>query len=113
MSEAKILSEKPVSFFYVLKELKKTEKEKLGFRAGKTFDYLSKFTRLNEKQYEEVYKNVMDLNLPRVKDIHIIKIVDLWPEDIESLKLVFSSDNLSLKTEQLQQILDVLKKFKK
>ena len=113
MIDAKIISEKPVSFIQVMKELKKTKKEELGFRAKKTFEYLNKFIKLNEKQYEEVYKSISELGLPRLKEEHIIKIIDLWPADKEGLKLLFSTDNLSFKTEQLQQVIDVLKKSKK
>ena len=91
-----------------LEDIKKRDKE-LNERAQKTQDYLNKFVKLKEKEALKLKDEVTNLKIPRLKDKHIIKIIDVVPKDMDSLKLIFSAENITIKQEDLQRILDTIK----
>ena len=51
----------------------------------------------------------MKLNISRLKDKHINKIVDLLPNDVDDLKSILSGENLTLKQEDLTKIVETIK----
>ena len=110
MAEIEVLQETPLTMRELqekLNEVKKRDKE-LGFRVKKTLDYLGVFTE--KKQKDDLKKAVIDLGIPRLKDRHVVKIVDVNPRDIESLKTLIVGENLTLKQEDLKRILECLTK---
>ena len=112
MSEIELIEERPVTLTEMktkLEEIEKRDKE-LNFRANKTKDYLSTLDLLNRKKVEDLTKKINDLNIPRLKDRHIVKIVDIMPKDLDSLKIIISGENITLKEEDLKKILEVIKK---
>ena len=90
-----------------LSEVKKRDKE-LGFRAKKTAEYLGLFTE--KKQKEDLKKAVSELGIQRLKERHLVKIVDVNPQDVESLKTLFVGENLTLKQEDLKRIIECITK---
>lgn len=109
MSEFEVLEEAPVSLA-VLKDRLQTMKadEELTFRAEKTSSYLEGFPILSIKEAESLSQKIMELNVPRLKDRHIVKIVDILPKDLDSLRLLLSTETLTVKDEDLKKILDVI-----
>ena len=111
MAEIIIKNEVPLSPIELkekLEEIKKRDKT-LSSKALKTMEYLDKFRKINKKQAEEIKKKIQELNISRIKDKHVAKLIDLMPEDIDSLKIIFASENLTLKQEDLQKILEIIK----
>jgi len=111
MSDLQVINEKPLTMAELkekLEEIKKRDKE-LSDRATKTHEYLNKFAHLKEKEALKLKEEILKLDIPRLKEKHIIKIIDIMPKDIESLKLIFASENITIKQESLQKILDVMK----
>jgi|SRR3989344_5544679 len=89
-------------------EVVKKEKSELNFRAEKVYAYLQEFVTLSKKDAAEIQKKLSGLGIQRLRDRHITKIIDVMPEDIESLKLLFAGESLSLKQEELKQVLDAV-----
>jgi len=85
-----------------LKLIKKRDKE-LNFRANKTEDYLNQIS-VDEKKSKTLRKNIENLNIPRLKDIHIIKIVDIMPKDPDEVKAVLSGYVLTVNQDNLKKI---------
>lgn len=114
MGSSKIISETPISFAEVKEKLKKIEKreKELNTRAKKTKEYLNTFATLSEKKASELKQELEKLSIPRVKDRHITKIIDMLPEDIDSVKIIFSGEETTIKPDNLKKILDTVKKFK-
>lgn len=113
MSKPAIIKEEPLSLFEVraaLEKIKARDKE-LGFRALKTEDYLTQFVKLSEKQAAELEKKFSSLNIPRLKDLHIKKIVSILPRTLEDLKVVLQGYTLTLKDDALNKIMGVLHEF--
>jgi|SRR3989344_2519207 len=108
MTSIEIINEVPLTMAEVkdkLKELKSKEKE-LPVRLNKTMDYLNQFVKKDSKKAEEIKKRLESLDISRLRDRHIVKIIDVMPKDIESLKAIFSGENVTLKQEDLKKILD-------
>lgn len=112
MTNLKIINETPINSLELkekLNAIKKRDKE-IGNRATKTMEYLNTFVSLKSKDAEEIKKKIINLNIPRLKDRHITKVLDIMPEDIESLKLLFTGENITIKQEDLAKIFEVIKK---
>lgn len=109
MSEFQVLEESPVSLVLLKKSLKSLQAEApLSFRAEKTNAYLEAFHLYDEKEAQELIKKIADLQIPRLKDRHIIKVIDVMPKDMDSLRLLLSTETLTIKDEDLKRILDVI-----
>jgi DNA-directed RNA polymerase subunit F len=110
----KILSEETISMSQVkeeLKEIKKRDKE-LNFNANKTFEYLNEFALLKNEDSEKITKEISKLEVPRLKDMHIYKIVDLMPDSVEELRVILQGYTITISKENMQSIVEVLKKYK-
>jgi len=106
MSDIKIIVEDPISsvdLFNELNKIKKKDKE-LNPKAQKTFEYLSAIGIPKEKEVEELKKKIIGLKIPRLKERHINKIIDIMPGDLDSLKTLFSGENITIKQEDLNRI---------
>ena len=111
-SDLKIISESPISLSemkQILEEIKKRDKE-LNFRAKKTEEYLNSIVKITPKKAEELKESLKELKITRLKPLHIAKIMDILPTDMDSLKMIISSDNVTLKQEDLDKILLTIKK---
>jgi len=109
MSEFQVLEEVALSLADVKKSLKALQAEApLSFRAEKTHAYLESFEFYDAKEADALSKKIGALNIPRLKDRHIVKIIDIMPKDLDSLRLLLSTDTLTIKDEDLKKILDVI-----
>jgi len=109
MSEFQIIDEAPVSLVELKERIKELQAEgPLSFRAEKTNAYLDAFAFGTAKEAQALTKKITDLNIPRLKDRHIMKVIDIMPKDIDSLRLLLSNETLTIKDEDLKKILDVI-----
>ncbi|MBT3323986.1 hypothetical protein HN681_00990 [archaeon] len=110
MGEFEIIEEKPISLITIKEKLAIIEEERgeLSFRAEKTKAYLENFCQMDEKDVEKIKEDIINLNIPRLKDRQITKIVDICPKDLDSLKLLFSGEILTISEEDMKKILDVI-----
>ena len=111
MANVEILNEMPITMAELkekLEDIKKRDKE-LNAKAQKTHDSLAKIVDIKVNEANKLKEIIVKLNIPRLKDRHIVKIIDLMPKDLESLKLIFSTENITIKQEDIQKILNELK----
>lgn len=110
MSSAKIVSEVPISMNELRKEIKAIRKrdETLNYRCEKTDEYLGTAAPLADKDYKELEKQLNELNILRLRDTEIIKILDLLPKNEEEVKLILSASSLTLKKEDAKKIADLV-----
>ena len=112
MTNGKILSEKPLNVAILKDELDKIKKRdgEFGFRAQRAYDSLD-FVKLTKKQGNELFKKLEDLQIPRLKDVHINKIIDVMPQTVEELKIVLQGYTLSVSKDNLNKIYGVIKEY--
>ncbi len=89
-------------------DIKKRDKE-LNFRSNKVKEYLDLFVDITEKEYAEMKKKIEELGISRLKERHIVKILDIMPQDIDSLKSLFAGESVSIKQEDLIKVLNIIK----
>ena len=106
-----IISEKPIDINELKKELEKIKKrdKELNFRALRTEEYLQHFTTL--KTPEELFKKLEGLKIPRLKEQHIIKIIDILPKTLDELKVILQGYTITVNNENLKKIIDAVNKF--
>lgn len=110
MGEIEILNERPLTIAEVkgmLAEIKKNVE--LGFRANKTTEYGEIFTKRKPKEVEEIRKKLEELNILRLRDKAMTKLIDLNPSDQESAKAILAAESIVVKQEELSKILECLK----
>ena len=108
MSDAQVISEVPINIYQLKKELDKIKKrdKELNFRANKTDEYLTQITSI--KNSDELFEKVMKLNVPRLKEQHIHKIIDLAPVSIEELKVILQSYTITISNESMKKIVETV-----
>lgn len=111
----KIISEKPITIVELKEELERIKKrdKELNFRANKTDEYLNQFAKIKPKDVKEIAKKIEALKITRLKEDHIVKIIDLMPSAAEDLKSILQSYSLALSNDNLNKIVDIVKEFKK
>ena len=115
MGDPKIISEEPISLFELKSEITKIKKrdKELGFRAAKMEDYLNEFVKLKKKEYDELEKKLGKLEIPRLKDMHIKKIIDMLPSTVDQLKVILQGYALTVNQKNMKRIVDVVKEYAK
>ena len=110
MTDIELIEQRPVTLIEVkdrLEAAKKKSKE-LNFRAGKVHTYVNEFVSLKRSEADKMYEKLKALNLSKLRERYIVKIIDIMPEDLDSLKSIFTGEATSFKQEELKQILDVI-----
>jgi DNA-directed RNA polymerase subunit F len=113
MPEIKIIEEKPISMAELkedLKEIKKRDTE-LSFRTAKVAEQVEVLKIVKPKEAEEMFAKIQKLNISRLKDVHIYKIIDLLPQNIVELKNIVQSYSLTVTNDNLEKILEILADF--
>ncbi len=115
MVKPTILEETSINLVDLKEELKKIQKRdgELNFRANKTVEYLNSVVTLKPKDAKDLYKKLEDLNIPRLKDVHINKIIDILPKTVEELKTIVQSYTLTVNNDNLKKIAKVVTEYAK
>ena len=111
MGDMQIVSEAPINIYHLKKELDKIRKRdnELNFRANKTEDYLAQVTE--HKNADELFDKILKLNIPRLKEQHVHKILDIMPITLNELKVVLQGYTITLNNESMKKIVDTINEF--
>lgn len=98
-----ILNKQPLALAEVRAYIKDKDEKK------QVLDYIKKFTKLKDNQATKLKEDIKALNNPKLKPEHIIKIVDLLPQDQEDLNKIVTEIGLS--KEEADAIIQKLKEY--
>lgn len=114
MTKPEIVNEKPVTMVEVKEELEKIKKRdsELNFRATKTEEYLQQFDLVASKKVEELAKKIKALKIPRLKDEHLVKVLDLMPKSVEEMKGILQGYTVTVSQENMKKIVAKIEEFK-
>jgi len=101
-----IKNSEPLSMAEIAEYIKKTKDSDVS----EVLKFIKKFTKLTAKEAVELRKKLESQNLMRVKQEHIVKIIDLMPENAEELNKIFVDSNLD--EDETKKILETVKEFK-
>jgi len=113
MVKPEIISEKPITLSELKQEIDKIKKrdKELNFRVGKVEEYLGHFVSLSKAKEDELTKKLEKLNIPRLKDVHITKILDILPKTVDELKIILQGYTITVNNDNMKKIIDVVKDF--
>jgi DNA-directed RNA polymerase subunit F len=114
MTKPEIIKETPITMAEVQDELDKIKKkiEKINFRAEKTEEYLHQFSQLSLAKSKELKEKLDKLKVPRLKEEHIVKIIDLLPGSAEEVKSILQGYTITVTNENLKKIAETIKEFR-
>lgn len=105
-----IAGEKPVSIVEVKKILEvKAKEKKLGYEQNNVLEHLRKFCKLSHKNAEQMIENLGKIE--KLKEKHIMTIVNNLPQDLDDLRLLFANERASISQDDKTKILGIVKKF--
>lgn len=110
MANPQIQEEKPISLAEVKHILEQLEKRDttLNHLSLKTKEYLENFVPVSLKKKEELSQKLLGLNLTRLKDEQISKIIDFLPKTADELKVVLQAYPLSMPKKDQEAIVAVI-----
>ncbi len=103
-----ITSETPISAYELKEELEKVKKrdKELNFRAAKTEDHLASVG--TPKNLDSLFDKLTKMDIPRLKEAHIRKVLDIMPASVKDLKVALQGYNVSISNENLKKVVDAV-----
>lgn len=110
MSQPNVKGREPVSLAELKEHMEEiTERdEELNFRAGKTEEYVNEFGTLDKESFDELFEEIDELGVPRLKDKHIIKLLDFLPKTVEDLETILEGYPLTLSDDHKEDIVETI-----
>ncbi|MBW3015992.1 hypothetical protein KY309_00095 [Candidatus Woesearchaeota archaeon] len=109
----KIISQNPINsaeLYADMKRIKERDKE-LGFRAQKTVDYLESLNVLDVKKAKDMMDKLLKLEVPRLRDAHYHKMIDVMPTSHKDVKIALQQYNVTISQENCKKIADVVAEY--
>jgi len=103
-----ILSETPMSAAQLREELKKIKQKdkELNYRAAKTEEHLDHIEA--QKDTKPLFEKLSKLDIQRLREQHINKIIDIMPTTIKDLKVILQGYTISINNENMKKIVDAV-----
>ena len=79
-------------------------------KSNMTSAFIKKFTKISGAEAEKIFNDLKKLNLEKLKDEDLVKIIDFMPEDADSLRKVFMGSDISLEQDEITKILEITNK---
>jgi DNA-directed RNA polymerase subunit F len=113
MAKPEILEKTPMNVVEVkaaLEKIKEKEPE-LNFRAAKTEEYAQDFAKISLKESRALLEKLKGLEIPRLKETHLHKLIDVMPVSEKHVKIVLSSANVTPTAENCKKIAETIAEF--
>jgi DNA-directed RNA polymerase subunit F len=111
MTESKLIEMKPISLYEVKEVIKEKKAEKeLNYEQEITMKYVEKFSKLTEKQTENLLAKLDEIEFLKENNELKYQIAAALPTSIEQVKLFVPKD-IEASDEDLKKILELTKKL--
>lgn len=105
----KTLDSEPIPLAKVKELLENFSMEyELNYEQNLTLDHVTKFNKLSLEESTKLIEELEEI----VKHKHAVRIADLMPEDLSDLRLMFAKERVPIKKEDMEQILEILAKYR-
>ena len=106
----KILETRPVTMAEAKDIMLDKEKDKEhGYEQKLAAEHLKKFTKLKAGEAKKFVEDIS--SVLRMGPDTLVQIVNLMPKNADELRLIFAREKFSLKEDEVQKILDIVKKY--
>ena len=89
--------------------LKKEKEKELGYEQKNALEHLRKFAKLSQKNLKDMTDALKKIE--KLKDKHLVSIVNILPESLDELRLVFANEVITLSDDDKKKILSIVKKY--
>ena len=113
MYDYDVLEENPVSIAEALEVMKKTPTKEMTFEQKQAYEHVKKMSKLKPKKAQEMKEELRNLNIRKLKDVNIVRITDIVPTTADELKFIVSDTKTSFDKEELEKIIEIVKKYAK
>ena len=97
---------------HMLEKIQEHDKE-LTFRAQRTLEHLQTIQTLPVKKAKELEEALAKLDIARLKEQHIHKLIDLLPTKMEEVKTILQGYAVTVTNENCQKIADTIAEYAK
>lgn len=112
MANYEVINQKPIHSSKVSKEiLEKTQNREQTYREEKILDYLNKTNKISHEEFKLAFDELVALNIPRIEEKHIVKILEIMPQNGTELRAIISHGGMVVVDDVVEQILNVIKKY--
>ena len=87
-----------------------SEDNELNYEQNVTLNHLARFKRYSAQDSEEIMEKLQE-NFPNLRNRAIIHIVDLVPEDLVDLRLIFAKEPYQPDKEEMEKILELIEQY--
>ncbi|MCC7553880.1 MAG: RNA polymerase Rpb4 family protein [Methanobacteriaceae archaeon] len=84
-----------------------SEDNELNYEQNITLNHVSRFKQYSLEDTEKIIEELEKI----IKKKYAIRVVDLIPEDLSDLRLIFAKESLPIKKEEMEEILKILDKY--
>lgn len=108
-----ILSQKPVSLPIVKRLMQERKKQgELSYEQNLTLEYSRKFSKLTEKQTDDLVKELLNAN-EKLDAGNCIALANIMPDNIDELRIILAKERFILSDEELNKLLEVVGNYQK
>lgn len=111
--DIKVLEKEPQNIAEVASELRSVKSKERKPTQQRTYDIAQALARLNKTDAQRLIKKLKELDIVRLTSIHIFCITDLLPQTKQELESIFTATKTTIKQEDQERILSVVKEFAK
>ncbi len=106
----KIKDEKFISWVEAKKILEKraADGKELVYEQKNALEHLKKFSKISNKKISELINELSKIE--KLKERHIMNIINILPETIDEIRMLFSNEMVKLTEEDEKRILKTVKK---
>lgn len=106
----KVIETKPISMAEAKEILSSREKKKeLTYEQKIALEHLNKFTKLTPEKAKKLAEELS--GVLRMSQETLIQILNLLPKNADELRMIFSREKFSLKEDEINKILELVKKY--
>lgn len=115
MGGPEVVEKSPMNLAEVREELAEIRKRDgdLDIRGNKTEEYAKAFSSLSKKDADDLFEKIEKIAIPRFKEVHIQKVIDMLPANVGQLKLVLQGYSVSVSAENMKKLVDIVAPFRK
>ena len=106
----KLIEAKPVGMPEAKEILTSRETGKeLSYEQKLALEHLKKFTKLNQTESKKFLEELS--NVLRMSHETMVQILNVMPKNSDELRMVFAKEKFSLKDDEIEKILGIIKKY--
>ena len=112
MVNYEVINQKPVHSSKVYEEItSKTQNREQTYREEKILEYLKKTNKLEQKEFKSALDELKALEIPRIEEKHLVKILEIMPQNGTELRAIISHGGVVVVDDVVTQILEIIKKY--